>query len=175
MVLRMSPTRGGAEYAGYDLKIHRSGEDILIKVEVKGTEGDGISDAYESEFSVGDNPKFLPDVLCLVRLKKDDYQLDRIIILKKDEINQFEHKPVRRVRFSHTLKTKIKNGEFLTLKEHDYSPMPPGVIYLLPGSSSYFFLFPFFDKPFLQLHKKVRRGLLPHRHRLRIHNRQSLQ
>jgi hypothetical protein len=44
-------------------------------------------------------------------LKKDNYQLDRIIILEKEDINQFENEPLRHTRLSSESKTKAGKGE----------------------------------------------------------------
>lgn len=96
---------------GYDLIVQKNGESKTV--EVKGTTGTGIPDAYESEFEgLDEDPKFIADILCLVRLNKQ-YVLKDVVILTKDEINDtnFTHVTTRRVKFSSTLKTKVKNGK----------------------------------------------------------------
>lgn len=100
---------------GYDLIVKKNGD--LQTVEVKGTTGTGIPDAYESEFEGLDgDPKFIADLLCLVRLNKR-YMLKDVVILTKEEINDinFTHVTTRRIRFSSTLKTRVKNGKLGTI------------------------------------------------------------
>lgn len=63
------------------------------------------------EFLDREDPKFLPDRIHVVMLKKDNYQLDRIIILEKEDINQFENEPLRHTRLSSESKTKAGKGE----------------------------------------------------------------
>jgi hypothetical protein len=92
-------------------------EGDLKTVEVKGTTGTGIPDAYESEFEgLNGDPKFIADILCLVRLNKQ-YVIKDVVILTKEEINDinFTHVTTRRIRFSSTLKTKVKNGKLGTI------------------------------------------------------------
>lgn len=100
---------------GYDMTIIKNGTNKTV--EVKGTRGDGIPDAFGSEFSLDDEPKFIPDFLCLVRLNGALTSKD-IVLLDNKTINQYKHKAVRVVKFNSTLKTGVKNnriGEIIRL------------------------------------------------------------
>jgi|GEM_PF-2825945 len=91
---------------GCDIIAHKNNKRYTI--EVKTTQkSKGISDCYISEFD--SNDKFIPDFLYVVRLD-DDFKLKKVEVLKKDEINSYEHKRIERIRVSSTLKTDLNNG-----------------------------------------------------------------
>lgn len=58
------------------------------------------------------NPKFKPDLLCLVRLY-DDFSLKDIVLLTREEINnpQFSHNVTRRVKFNSELKSLVYHNK----------------------------------------------------------------
>ena len=101
---------------GHDIIAEKDGKRITI--EVKTTQKDkGISDCYITEFDKKN--KFIPDFLYVVRLD-DDFMLNKVEVLTKEEINTYNHSRVERIRVSSKLKTdlnKRKVGKILVIEK----------------------------------------------------------
>jgi Holliday junction resolvase-like predicted endonuclease len=92
---------------GYDIIAQKDNKKSTI--EVKTTQKDkGISDCYITEFNKKN--KFIPDFLYVVRLE-ENFKLNRVEILTKDEVNEYEHKRIERIRVSSKLKTDLSKGK----------------------------------------------------------------
>lgn len=92
---------------GYDIVAEKSGKRITIEVKTTQKEK-GISDCYITEFSKEN--KFIPDFLYVVRLE-DDFKLNKVEVLTRDEINTYNHSRVERIRVSSKLKTDLSKGK----------------------------------------------------------------
>lgn len=92
-----------------------------IKIEVKGSTKGGIPDAFQTEFEIQEfkpgrdkniKPTFRPDYLAVVSLK-EDRTLDKVVMIKKEEIDAFKdkHTVVAGVKFARDLIKKVYKGE----------------------------------------------------------------
>lgn len=99
-------------FVGFDIiSVDRHGKDHRT-IEVKSTAGEGIPDAFETEFTRG--LRFVATHLYVVRFKKDEQTVDSLHIIPKEEIDKVSdsHRMVQHIKFASALKTRLRSGEF---------------------------------------------------------------
>jgi hypothetical protein len=99
-------------FVGFDIiSVDRHGKDHRT-IEVKSTTGEGIPDAFETEFTRG--LRFVATHLYVVTFKKDEQTVDSLHIVPKEEIDKLSdsHRMVQHIKFASALKTRLRNGEF---------------------------------------------------------------
>jgi len=99
-------------FVGFDIiSVDRHGKDHRT-IEVKSTTGEGIPDAFETEFTRG--LRFVATHLYVVRFRKDEQTVDSLHIVSKEEIDKLSlsHRMVQHIKFASALKTRLRNGEF---------------------------------------------------------------
>jgi len=107
----------GRKFPGIDIISIDISKDDHRTIEVKATKGEGIPDAFETEFTPG--LKFVATHLYVVRFEEDG-KFDSLHIVPKDVIDEYStsdrygtaHRIVRHIKFASGLQTKIKNGCF---------------------------------------------------------------